>query len=67
MGLNGQNHIIAVTPMKFLPAKEFVKRQKTIDRDSKLALTSSMMKIKTDVIEKKKRAKVGFQINVLKV
>ena len=60
MGLNGQNHIIAVTPMKFLPAKEFVKRQKTIDRDSKLALTSSMMKIKTDVIEKKKRAKVGF-------
>ena len=49
--------------MKFLPAKEFIKRQKTIDSNSKLALMSSMMKIKTDVIEKKKRAKVGFQID----
>ena len=62
VGLDGQNHIVAVTPLKFLPAKEFKKRQKSIN--SKLALTSSMLKIKDDIIEKKKRAKAGFQIGV---
>ena len=42
--------------------KEFEKRQKSVDPSSKLALMSSMMKIKSDVIDKKKRAKVCFQI-----
>jgi len=46
--------------MKFLPFTEYEKRQKSIDSNSKLALMSSMMKIKTDVIAKKKRAKAGF-------
>ena len=64
IGLNGQNHIIAVTPMKFLPFTEYERRQKSIDSNSKLALMSSMMKIKTDVIAKKKMAKAGFQIAV---
>ena len=59
VGLDGQNHIVAVTPLKFLPAKEFEKRQKSIN--SKLALTSSMLKIKDDIIVKKKKAKGGFQ------
>ena len=49
--------------MKFLSIKEFEKRQKSIDSNAKLALKSSMMKTKTEVIEKKKKAKVGFQID----
>ena len=60
VGQDGQNHIIAVTPMKFLPIKEFESRQKSIDPNSKLALMSSMMKVKNETIEKKKRAKEGF-------
>ena len=60
VGLNGQNDIIAITPLQFLPAKEFEKRQKSIDQKSKFSLMSSMMKIKTDVIDKKKRAKTVF-------
>lgn len=55
--MSGQNHIIAKTPLKLLPVTEFRKRQKSIDRGSKLALMSSMMKIKADVIEKKTKAK----------
>ena len=51
---------MAVTPMEFLSIKEFEKRQKSIDLSSKLALMSSMKKIKNDTIEKKKKAKVGF-------
>ena len=46
-----------MTPMKFLSIEEFEKRQKSLGRSSKLALMSSMMKIKSDVIEKKKEAK----------
>ena len=51
--------------MQFLPFTEYEKRQKSIDSNSKLALMSSMMKIKTDVIAKKKRAKAGFQIDAV--
>ena len=60
VGLDGQNHIVAVTPMNFLPINEFEKRQKSMNRNSKLALMSSMMKTKTEVIERNKRAKAGF-------
>ena len=42
-----------------------LKRQKSINSNSKLALMSSMMKIKTDVIAKKKRAKAGFQVDAV--
>ena len=42
--------------MKFLPIKEFEKRQKSIDESSRLALMSTRMKIKTDAIQKKKKA-----------
>ena len=64
VGQDGQNRITAVTPMKFLPIKEFESRQKSIDPNSKLALMSSMMKVKNQTIEKKKRAQEGFQIDV---
>ena len=64
IGKDGQNHIIAVTPMKFLPIKEFESRQKSIDPNSKLALMSSMMEVKNETLEKKKRAKEGFQTDV---
>ena len=30
MGSNGQNHILAQPPLKFLPVKEFEKRQKSL-------------------------------------
>ena len=40
-----------MTPMKFLPVEEFEKRQKSVNRNQMLAITSSMM------------AKVGFQVN----
>ena len=30
VGSNGQNHILAQTPFKFLPVEEFEKRQKSI-------------------------------------
>ena len=57
VGFNGQNHITAVTPLQFLPAKLFQKRQKAIDSNRKLAIMSSMMNTQTNIIEKKKRAK----------
>ena len=57
MGINGQNHIVAITPMKFLPSKEFEKRQKAIDSNRQLAIMSSMPKIVSDVIEKKHKAR----------
>ena len=60
VGLDGRNHIVAVMPMKFLPSKEFKKRQKSIAPNSELALMSSMMKIRNDAIEKKKRAQAGL-------
>ena len=58
IGLNGQNHIVALTPMKFLPIEEFEKRQKSIDPSKTLALMSSMTKITSTVIENKKKAKI---------
>ena len=45
--MNGQNHIIACTPLKFLPVEEFEKRRKSIQTKS-LALT--------DIIQRKKRS-----------
>ena len=55
--MDGQNHITAVTPMKFLPVKDFEKRQKAIDLNTNLALMNSMMNIKSQVIKKKIKAK----------
>ena len=43
VGLSGRNHIVAVTPMKFLPMEEFQKRQKSIDPSSK-ALADTYLK-----------------------
>ena len=57
VGIDGQNHIIAVTPLKFLPPKEFQKRQKSIDSDRKLAIMASIPKKATEVIEKKIKAR----------
>ena len=57
VGFNGQNHITAVTPLQFLPAKLFQKRQKAIDSNRKLAIMSTMMNTQTNIIEKKKKAK----------
>ena len=57
VGIDRQNHIIAVTPLKFLPPEEFQKRQKSIDPDRKLAIMASMQKRATEVIEKKIKAR----------
>lgn len=51
--------------MKFLPSKEFKKRQKSIAPNSELVLMSSMMKIRNDAIEKKKRAQAGVPIDAI--
>ena len=53
--MNGQNHIIACTPLKFLPVEEFEKRQKSI-KTKNLALTD-VAKIKQRSHEKKAEAK----------
>lgn len=52
-------------PMKFLPSKKFKERQKSITPNSELELMSSRMKIRNDVIEKKKRAQAGFPIDAI--
>jgi len=57
VGMNGQNHITAVTPMKFLPIKDFEKQQKSIDFKTTVALMNSMMSVKSEIIEKKIKAK----------
>ena len=43
--------------MEFLPAKDFEKRQKSINQAQKLALRDSMTRIISTVIEKKTKAK----------
>ena len=53
--MNGQNHIVVMTPMKFLPAKDFEKHQKSIDQNTTLALMSSLARV-DQVIENKKKA-----------
>ena len=55
VGVDGQNHIIAIQPLKFLPIKEFEKRQKSIDPSTTLVLMNSMQKF-TEVFEKKVKA-----------
>ena len=45
--MNGQNHIIALTPFEFLPIKEFEKRQKSIDITTLKALQITMETKKT--------------------
>ena len=45
VGANGRNNIIAVTPMKFLPIKEFEKRQKSINPNQTPAMSSAMNKV----------------------
>ena len=52
--MNGQNHITVVTPLKFLPIKDFEKQQKSID--SKTSPMKSMMAVET-IIAKKIKAK----------
>ena len=56
VGIDGQNHIIAIPPFKFLPIKEFEKRQKSMDSMTTLSLMNSMDKF-DKVIEKKQKAK----------
>ena len=41
--MNGRNNILVVTPMKFLPIKEFEKRQKSINPNQNLSLMNSTM------------------------
>ena len=52
VGSNGRNNIIAPTPLKFLPVKEFEKRQKSINRNQTRAIMSSAM------------TKIGFHLMV---
>ena len=44
-----------MTPMKFLPVKEFEKRQKSIDQNTRLALMNSLARV-DQLIENKKKA-----------
>ena len=55
--MNGQNHIIALTPFEFLPMKEFEKRQKSIDITTLKAPQLTLETKKTTVFENKKRSK----------
>ena len=57
VGINGQNHIIAPTPMKFLPPEEFKKRQKSIDSNKRKAIMDSIPKVTHKVIQKKIEAR----------
>ena len=43
VGSNGRNNLIAVTPLKLLPKKEFEKRQMSINRNQDRAIMGSMM------------------------
>ena len=56
VGLDGQNHIVACTPLKFLPMEEFEKRQKSI-QSNYLALTDGVTNLKLKSYEKKIKAK----------
>ena len=59
--MDGQNHILAVTPLKLLPVKEFENRQKSVgnnvDTTSTLRLMKSMETTKIEVFAKKQKAK----------
>ena len=57
--MNGQNHIIAKTPLEFLPIKDFEKRQKSIDfkATTNIDFLSSMLGIASSIIAKKETAK----------
>ena len=44
IGINGRNAIVAFPPLKFLPIKEFEKRQKSIDHDTRMIMSSMMTK-----------------------
>ena len=56
--MNGQNHIVAVTPLKFHPPEQFENRQKSIDSNMKSIMEmSSLPKIASEIIEKKKKAR----------
>ena len=61
VGLDGQNHILAMTPLKLLPIKEFENRQKsigeTVDQTSTPRLMKSMETTKIEVFARKKKAK----------
>ena len=58
MGFNGQNHIVAATPLKFYSPEEYERRQKSVgsNRNSVIEL-SSMPKIASEIIEKKNKAR----------
>ena len=57
VGMNGQNHITAITPLQFFPAKMFQKRQKSITSNRKMAIMSAMMNAQSNIIDKKIEAK----------
>merc|ERR1712131_34107 len=57
VGMNGQNHITAITPLQFFPAEMFQKRQKSITPNRKMAIMSAMMNAQSNIIDKKIEAK----------
>lgn len=46
-----------MTPFQFLPIEEFEKQQKSMNTETGLALQDSMMKKKTNIIKKRRKAK----------
>ena len=56
--MDGQNHIVAVTPLKFHPAEEFENRRKLVDANTNSAIEmTSMPKIASEIIAKKIKAR----------
>ena len=55
--MDGQNHIIAMTPLEFLPVKEFENQQKSIDIDKTPALMNFAETKHLGIIQKKQMAK----------
>ena len=50
IGINGRNAIVAFPPLKFLPIKEFEKRQKSIDHDTRMIMSSMMTKFGVEIL-----------------
>ena len=55
--MNGQNHIVVVTPLKFLSIEEFEKHRKSVGESSALELMALMENVKTEVLARKEMAK----------
>ena len=54
MGSDGQNHIVAQTPLKLLPEIEFIKRRKSINNDMDFTVPAANEQVKTTTMQSTK-------------